>query len=127
MFGLINHSIFRFAINGLVATGVHYIAMVFAIHVLHITWYSLAYAFAFLFAVVASFWGNKRFVFKNHQPQNFQFLKFASLYTVLLFLTSLTMWVISDYGGLHYNVGFIFAVTLQFIVGYLGSRYIIFL
>ena len=65
MLGSINYSIVRFAINGLVATGVHYLAMVFAIYVLGITWYSLAYAFAFLFAVAASFWGNKYFVFNN--------------------------------------------------------------
>ena len=121
---LMNHSIVRFTINGLVATGVHYLVMVFAIHV---TWYSLAYASAFLFAVVTSFWGNKRFVFKSRQVQGFQFVKFVVLYLGLLVMTSLTMWVVSDYGGLHYNVGFIIAVTLQFIGGYLGSRYLIFL
>ena len=127
MQGLINHSIVRFAINGLVATGVHYLVMVFAIHVLGITWYSLAYALAFLFAVVTSFWGNKLFVFKSRQVQDFQFVKFVILYLGLLVMTSLTMWVVSDYGGLHYNTGFIIAVTLQFIGGYLGSRYLIFL
>jgi len=127
MQGLISHSIVRFTINGLVATGVHYLVMVFAIHVLNITWYSLAYAFAFLFAVVTSFWGNKRFVFKSRQVQDFQFVKFVVLYLGLLVMTSLTMWMVSDYGGLHYNAGFIIAVTMQFIGGYLGSRYLIFL
>ena len=126
MLDLINHSIVRFTINGLVATGVHYVAMVFAIHVLGITWYGLAYAFAFLFAVVTSFFGNKRFVFKYHQVQDFQFVKFVALYLGLLVMTSLTMWAVSDYGGLHYNAGFIITVTLQFIGGYLGSRYLIF-
>jgi putative flippase GtrA len=127
MSSLLNHSFARFTINGLVATCVHYVAMVFAIHVLGILWYSLAYAFAFLFAVVTSFWGNKRFVFKNTQVQDFQFVRFVSLYVTLLFITSLTMWAVSDYGGFHYNVGFIIALMLQFIGGYLGSRYLIFL
>ena len=127
MLSFINHSIVRFTINGLVATVVHYLAMVFAIYFLGITWFSVAYAFAFLFAVVTSFWGNKRFVFQHHQVQDFQFVKFVTLYLGLLFMTSLTMWAVSDYGGLHYNTGFIIAVTLQFIGGYLGNRYLIFL
>lgn len=126
MQGLFNHSIIRFAINGLVATGVHYLAMLFAIHVLGITWYSLAYVLAFIFAVVTSFWGNKIFVFKSRQAQDFQFVKFVTLYLSLLLMTSLTMWLVSDYGGLHYNMGFIISVTLQFIGSYFGSRYLIF-
>ena len=127
MHALINHSIVRFTINGLAATGVHYLAMVFAIYVLGIKLYSLAYSFAFLFAVMTSFWGNKRFVFKHRQVQDFQFVKFFLLYLGLFFMTSLTMWAACDYGSLNYNTGFIIAVTLQFIGGYLGSRYLIFL
>jgi len=126
MLNCINHSLFRFAMNGLVATGVHYLVMLIAIQILHITMYSLAYAFAFFFGVTASFLGNKYFVFRRKQSQSYQFFKFITLYIVLLLFTSITMWAVSDYAGFHYDIGFMVAAILQFIGGYLGSRYLIF-
>ena len=126
MLNCINNSLIRFAMNGLVATAVLYIIMLIAIQILHITMYSLAYAFAFMFALSTSFIVNKYLVFKSKQPEGYQFFKFIILYIVLLLSTSATMWVVTDYVGYHFNVGFTVAVTLQFIGGYLGSRYLIF-
>lgn len=126
MLNCTNHSLFRFAMNGLVVTAVHYLVMLIAIQILDINMYSLAYAFTFIFGVTASFWGNKYFVFRSNQSQSYQFFKFIILYIVLLLSTSITMWAVSDYAGLHYDIGFMVAATLQFIGGYLGSRYLIF-
>ena len=105
------------------ATFVHYLVMLFVIRILHVNLYGLAYAFAFIFAVFVSFLGNKRFVFRKSEFHQYQFMKFVLLYICLLCLTSLTMWVVSDYGEYDYNIGFIVAGCLQFLGGYLGSRY----
>ncbi|MDA9086240.1 GtrA family protein [Methylophilaceae bacterium] len=121
-----DHSLLRFVINGFFATGVHYLVMLFVIKILNISLYSFAYAIAFIIAVTVSFWGNKIFVFKNKENKKYQFIKFFFLYIVILNFTSGVMWLISDYWNYHYNIGFMVAISIQFVCGYLGSRYFIF-
>ena len=126
MFKVLNNTFFRFVINGLFATGVHYFLMLIAINILHISLYSLAYAFAFIFAVIVSFWGNKHYVFQKHQFKPYQFIKFVFLYVGLLIASSFMMWLLADYAGYNYNIGFFIALILQFMGGYLGARFFIF-
>lgn len=117
----------RYGINGLFATAVHYLVLFVGIEVIQLSFAGVANFLASLFGISVSFIGNRYFVFKSANEGIIgQAIKFAGLYAVIAFLHGFTLYVWSDVYGLDYNYGFLIAVIIQFLLGYLAGKHIIF-
>jgi putative flippase GtrA len=119
--------IFRYGLNGLIATGVHYLVLYSCIEIYKFDLIGLANFCASLVGISISFFGNRYLVFKNNnQKISTQFIKFISIFSVVAFLHGCFLYVWSDIFENNYNYGFAIAVAIQFILGYFASKYIIF-
>jgi len=117
----------RYAANGVAATAVHYSALYICVEIIEFQLIGAANLFASTFGILASFLGNKYFVFNsNHGRAHAQLLKFIAFYVLIAVIHGAILLVWSDVYQLNYNHGFALAVTIQFLLGYLVSKYLIF-
>jgi putative flippase GtrA len=117
----------RYVGNGVLATGVHYLVLFVGIEYIKFRSAGVANLFASTFGISASFIGNRYFVFKNTNEKVFiQAFKFIGLYTAIGFIHGFTLFIWSDLYKKDYKFGFIIAVTIQFILGYIASKKFIF-
>jgi putative flippase GtrA len=117
----------RFGINGAAATAVHYAVLHACIEWLRLGLAGAANFLASLFGISVSFLGNRYFVFDGaRQPLLRQAMKFAGLYALIALLHGSVMWVWADVYGLNYHGGFVIAVLIQFTLGYLGGKRLVF-
>ena len=119
--------IVRYAINGLVATAVHYGVLTVNLELLQFKSAGLASFVAALFGITISFLGNRYFVF-NRTAENVlqQAIKFSSLYGAIAVLHGLLLWVWTDWKGLDYRLGFLFATAIQVSLSYVGNKILVF-
>ena len=119
--------VLRYAINGFVATAVHFAVLAFNLHVLHFSSAGLANLTASLFGISASFVGSRYFVFpRTGEPIVAEALRFSGLYGAIALLHGAVLLVWSDYFGLDYRVGFLLATVLQVSLSYLGNKFLVF-
>lgn len=119
--------ILRYGLNGVVATSIHYAVLVSCIELLDIASIGLSNFFASLFGILFSFLGNKFFVFKALAGQiKTQMAIFFITYMLIALLHGLVLFIWSDVFRFNYNFGFILAVCIQFVLGYLASKWIVF-
>ncbi|MDQ8023125.1 MAG: GtrA family protein [Moraxellaceae bacterium] len=120
--------IWRYVLNGVVATAVHYAVLAFNLDVLGFPSAGLANLVAAVFGIAASFAGNRYFVFPDGARAAWQgqALRFASLYGVIALLHGGVMWLWADVLGQDYHLGFLLATGLQFVLSYLGNRTLVF-
>lgn len=117
----------RYAINGVVATLVHYGALSLLIEVARLPSAGLANGIAAMFGIAASFVGSRYFVFRaGHAPIVGQALRFGLLYGAIALLHAATLWLWTDVAGLDYRLGFLVATALQFACSYAGNRFLVF-
>jgi putative flippase GtrA len=117
----------RYIINGLFATGAHYLAFLFNLHALTPNSAGLANFLASFFGITISFLGSRYFVFRNWRvPIGVQFLRFGTLYAAIAILSGATLFIWSDIFFLNKTVGFFIGVILQVCFSYLGSRRLVF-
>lgn len=117
----------RFCINGGVATLIHFSVLVAGVELLQIPSAGLANALASLFGILASFFGNRWFVFpKTGSPVLAEFTKFAGLYALIAILHGLILFVWSDNYGFDYRAGFVCATCLQVILSYFINKFLVF-
>lgn len=119
--------VLRYAINGLVATAVHFAVLAFNLHILHFSSAGLANLTASLFGVSASFVGSRYFVFpRTGEPIVVEALRFSGLYGAIALLHGGVLLVWTDFFGLDYRVGFLLATLLQVSLSYLGNKFLVF-
>ena len=107
--------LFRFVVNGLVATAVHYAVLTFNLQVLGFGSAGLANLCAAVVGITSSFLGSRFYVFAQsaQQPWLPQLLKFSGLYGAIALLHGLVLWLWTDRLGLDYRAGFLLATGLQ--------------
>lgn len=119
--------VLRYAINGLVATAVHFAVLAFNLHILHFSSAGLANLTASLFGISASFVGSRYFVFpRTGEPIVAEALRFSGLYGAIALLHGGVLLVWTDFFGLDYRVGFLLATLLQVSLSYLGNKFLVF-
>lgn len=117
----------RYVINGVVATGVHYVAFLFNLALLPVHSAGLANFFASFFGISCSFLGSRYFVFRNWQaPFMRQFLRFGALYACIAMVSGVTLFLWSDILHLDKTIGFLIGVILQVIFSYVGGKKLVF-
>ena len=119
---------FRYILNGLAATLIHFLALY-----LFVSWnvfqlYGLSNITASIFGISFSFLGNRYYVFQTTKDDssNLQLVKFGGLYALLALTHGITMFVLSDIGKMPYQFAFLIAMAIQITLGYLGNKHVIF-
>jgi putative flippase GtrA len=117
----------RYVINGVVATGVHYAALVFNLHILELRSAGLANLCAATVGIAASFLGSRYFVFRRREENILrQAAKFGLLYATIALLHGVILYFWTDVGGFDYRVGFLIALVLQVVLSYWGNKTLVF-
>jgi len=117
----------RYVLNGLIATGVHYAVLSLLVGPMGLRLVGLANLAAAVSGTVASFLGNRRYVFKATAGSlRYQVQNFVLLYGVLAVIHSACMYVWSDHLGRDYQTGFIAATALQFLLSYIANSHLVF-
>jgi putative flippase GtrA len=117
----------RYAINGIVATAVHYAVLTFNVQVWSMPSAGLANFVAAFFGIATSFVGSRYFVFEP-TGEGFwaQATKFGGLYGAFAVVHGVVLWVWTDWWGYDYRLGFLLATALQVIGSYLGNKFLVF-
>jgi putative flippase GtrA len=119
--------ILRYAINGLVATAVHYGVLTFNLEVLGIPSAGLSNLIAAVFGIGVSFIGSRYFVFPATDASILsQAVKFSGLYGAIALLHGLVLLAWTDWFGMDYRWGFLLATVLQVSLSYVGNKYLVF-
>ncbi len=117
----------RYAINGVVATAVHYGVLTTNLNVLEFKSAGLASFVAAFFGIATSFLGSRYFVFQGTAERIFhQAVKFSGLYGAIAVLHGLFLWTWTDWNGLDYRAGFLIATAIQVSLSYLGNKLLVF-
>lgn len=117
----------RYIVNGLAATAVHYTMLVFNMEVLAMPSAGVANAIATLFGIATSFLGNRIFVFQETEAQiGAQAMRFVALYSVIALIHGFVVFLWSDIAGYAYSTGFVLATVIQFILSYIGNKFVVF-
>ena len=117
----------RYVLNGLVATGVHFLALTAGLDWLHLPSAGLANLFAAAFGITTSFLGSRYFVFPARGGSlAIQAPRFLALYGAIALAHGALLFVWTDTFALDYRAGFVLAVALQVIGSYFGNKYLVF-
>ena len=115
----------KFVLNGFFATFIHYFTLTFFSSFIFSNSpnpYGWSYAVGSLFGITSSFFGNKFYVFKStikKKSSTNQFIRFISIYFILMMICSTFMSILSDYFLIDYNISFIVIIGLQTILNYM--------
>ena len=124
---VLDSQVVRYAINGVVATGVHYLALTLCLNVLQVPSAGVSNALAATAGIGCSFLGNRHFVFRSvTEPALVQLGRFWVLYTVLAFFQGVILYLWSDIFGLDYRAGFLLGTGVQVCCTYFGGRHWVF-
>jgi len=117
----------RYIINGVIATTIHYVIFLFLYNVVEIGSAGLANFIAAIFGVMASFLGNRYFVFKSVEQKIVgQAILFYVLYGVIAVAHGLTMYFWVDILKFNQHVGFLLASIIQFAASFFGNKVLVF-
>ena len=117
----------RYAINGLIATAVHFGVLQINLKLLEIPSAGLANFIAAFVGIAVSFFGSRYYVFHGHQqPFLQQASKFGVLYAAIASLHGLVLYTWTDLQGWDYRVGFLLATAVQISFSYLGNKHLVF-
>ncbi|MEZ5662339.1 MAG: GtrA family protein [Burkholderiaceae bacterium] len=117
----------RYLLNGGIATLVHFAVLWACMDWWHLPSAGLASAMASVAGIVVSFLGNRHYVFRRQDGHLWsQAKRFVALYAAIALLHGTVLYVWTDVLGLPYMAGFLIAVVLQVVLGYLGGRFLVF-
>ena len=117
----------RYAVNGLLATAVHYSVLQINLTVLGMTSVGLANFVAAFFGILMSYIGSRLFVFRSQKQQILkQLTKFGGLYILCALLHGLLLYAWSDLQRWDYRVGFLLATAVQFVISFWGNKTLVF-
>lgn len=124
---LLTSEIFRYAVNGLVATAVHFAVLTFNLKILGFASAGWANFCAALVGIVASFLGSRYFVYERTGKRLMaEAARFAGLYSAIAVLHGLVLTGWTDWLKLDYRLGFLLATGLQVSLSYLGNKFLVF-
>lgn len=119
--------LFRYIINGLVATAVHYAVLRFNMEVLEIPLAGVANAIAAVFGILVSFIGSRYFVFRAADKGIVeQGALFLAVYACIAVLHGLILYAWTDRMGFDYSVGFILATGMQMACSFVANKFMVF-
>lgn len=119
--------IVRYAINGIVATLVHYVVLTVNITVFALESAGFANLIAAIFGITTSFLGSRYFVFQNTSESIVtQVITFSSLYGAIAVLHGVVLFIWADWFGLDYRAGFLIATAMQVSLSYFGNKFLVF-
>jgi len=119
--------IFRYIVNGLVATALHYTILTINIEVYSMKSAGVANIIAVFFGILASFIGSRYFVFKSHKkPLSIQSIQFLSLYALIAVIHGTLLYLWTDLNGFDYRIGFVVASIVQFLISFFGNKLLVF-
>jgi len=117
----------RYAINGAVATAVHFSVLTFNLQVLSFPSAGLANLLAAVAGISTSFLGSRYYVFDKTDGSFFHQLgKFILLYAMIACLHGLILFVWTDRWHFDYKLGFLIATATQVSLSYLGNKKLVF-
>ncbi len=117
----------RFVLNGLAATAVHFGTLTFLVEVVHVGYKGLGNSIAAVFGILASFIGNRFFVFASKTSSlRKDLLRFSVLYAALALLSGALMALWADVFALDYRIGFVAITGIQLVLSFLGNRMLVF-
>lgn len=115
--------VIRFGINGLIATAVHYLALLVNLELLSIQSAGLANSLAAVVGITCSFFGSRYFVFRARDGElTVHATRFLSLYIGVALFHGVALYLWSDVYKADYRIGFVLATLLQVTVSYAGNR-----
>ena len=119
----------RFAVNGIVATGINFLLLSLLVHFHVFNWVALSGAVANAIGIASAFVGSRFFVYRQRSPYNrirTDLIRFLLLYggTGGLHVALLALWC-DVYGG-GINKGFIIATAVQTGANYAGGKWFVF-
>ena len=124
---ILSAQVFKYIINGLAATGIHFSVLVFCLEVLHWQTAGFANLVASIFGITASFIGSRYFVFSgSNVTARAQIVRFIVLYAMLAAMHGFVMYLWADVAKLNYVVGFVIATGLQVLSSYFGNKLVVF-
>ncbi len=124
---ILSAQVFKYIVNGLAATGIHFSVLVFCLEVLHWQTAGLANLVASIFGITASFIGSRYFVFSGSSvAARSQVVRFVVLYAMLAAMHGFVMYLWADVAKLNYVFGFVIATGLQVLSSYFGNKLLVF-
>ncbi len=124
---ILSAQVFKYIVNGLAATGIHFSVLVFCLEVLHWQTAGLANLVASIFGITASFIGSRYFVFSGSSvAARSQVVRFIVLYAMLAAMHGFVMYLWADVAKLNYVFGFVIATGLQVLSSYFGNKLLVF-
>lgn len=116
-----------FLLNGLVATGVHYLCLVAFLGSDLFVYAGLANLLASVFGIMVSFAGNFYFVFRSASNVWLKNLtRFMLLYASLALMHCLGLFVWTDIFSFSYHFGFSILIAVQVVLTFLGNKNFVF-
>tara|TARA_X000001036_G_scaffold438555_1_gene486699 strand:- start:2053 stop:2457 length:405 start_codon:yes stop_codon:yes gene_type:complete len=118
---------YKFIINGLFATLVHFLVLLILI-----SFSSLNYGFSnfigYIFSITSSFLGNKFFVFKdsNNAHAFTQVIKFIFLYLFLAINSGFALYIWTDINKYNFVIGFLGITALNTIISFMVNKFLIY-
>ena len=117
----------RYSINGFIATILHYSVLFFCLEIAELRSAGFANLLASTIGISLSFLGNRYFVFCRYEVGIItQAAKFIGLYSTIAIMHGGVLYLWTDRLGLNYNIGFVIAVFIQFLLGYFGGKQFVF-
>ncbi len=123
----LNKQLIRYIINGLVATAIHFLVLIFNLKVLEWNSAGVANFIAAVFGISASFIGSRYYVFNGSlEPLVKQLYRFVLLYAAIAILHGLLMYIWVDLYLQDYIIGFLIATAMQIACSYIGNKVLVF-
>lgn len=118
---------YKFIINGLFATLVHFLVLLALISFSPLN-YGVSNFIGYIFGSISSFLGNKFFVFKisNNIHTFIQALKFTFLYIFLALNSGLALYIWADINKYNFVIGFLGITALNTFISFMVNKFLIF-
>lgn len=124
---VVRGEVVRYAINGAVATLVHFTVFAAAKYALGDGFAGLSNAIGAVFGITTSFIGSRYFVFPHRRGDwRGELGRFLALYGALAVMHFLVLYFWTDIGGLNPFAGFVVATILQVVATFFGNRLLVF-
>ena len=118
--------VFRFGLNGLFATAVHYGVLAGLVEAAGMASAAIANALAAVCGIAVSYAGNRTFVLRSRAPHRRAGPRFLVCYAAVVSLHGGAMALWADLEGLDYRIGFVLFTGAAAILTYLLNRFYVF-
>ncbi len=118
---------YRYIVNGVFATAVHFAVLTYNLKVLAFASAGLANMVTAVFGITASFAGSRIYVFRgSEEPLLRQIYRFILLYVSIALLHGALQSAWTDVMAFNYSAGFCIATVMQVIFSYWGNKVLVF-